>query len=426
MEIIRGRRIPTIRDQVARVLLASATLLSVLFGLATFLYETWRAVGRFEAMATVATSALTARLADQCQSRIAILDDATVASFLAERYQVPGGHFVAVRIVDDTGRVVAKASAHGFPALLDPHSPPVADLDHIPPRILVRNGELFVLIVREMAGVGETRPGRFQGVFHIEGETRDHVINAAMEAVALTSLTVLMTAGILYPIITQLHRDLVIRSDELMRSHTAILQALGSAIAKRDSDTHLHNFRVTFYSVRLAEAAARPPREIAALIKGAFLHDLGKIAISDTILLKQGRLTDEEMATMKSHVTHGMEMVAGVPWLTESRDVVGSHHERWDGTGYPAGLAGEAISMNARIFAIADVFDALTSRRPYKAPLPLDRVLGMLQSERGCHFDPRLLDIFLPMASRLFEAAHQHEVSMAETVFHLADTYLEI
>lgn len=420
----RGCQVPAVRQQVARVLMASALLLSLVFGGAALLFEAWRAVARFEGMAMEAASALTAKLADQCQSRLEVLDNATVAGFLAERHQVPGGHFVLVSISDHGGRKLASATAHGFTEL--PEHAMNTSSDHLPPykEILMRNGELFVLVVREMAGIGEPHPGRFQGMFHIEAETRDHVIGVAVEAMVLTALTVLLTTGVLYPIITRLHRDLGIRSDELMRSHVAILQALGSAIAKRDSDTHIHNFRVTFYAVRLAEAADRPSREIAALVKGAFLHDLGKIAISDTILLKPGRLTDDEMAIMKTHVTHGMEMVENVPWLTDAREVVGSHHERWNGTGYPFGLRGDRIPVNARIFAIADVFDALTSRRPYKPPLPLDLVLEMMLAERDAHFDPRLLDIFLPLASELLEQA-SHETSMTETVFQLADDYLE-
>lgn len=421
-----GHSVPNIRGKLTRVLLMSATVLSLLFGGAVFVYESWRAVQRFEAMAITAATALTARLADQCQSNPTTLDDTTLASFLAERYQVPGGHFVAVQIMDDAGMVLAKAFAPGFYAKPTHHTHPVPTTTRVPPHkeLLIQEGELFVLVVRELDDVGDRFPGRFQGVFHIETDTRDHVVNAAVEAVVLTALTVLLTTVVLYPIITRLHQNLLVQTDELRRSHVSILQVLGSAIAKRDSDTHAHNFRVTFYAVRLAEAAGRLPWDIASLIKGAFLHDLGKIAISDTILLKPGRLTEEEMTIMRTHVAHGLDMVARVPWLADAMDVVGCHHERWDGLGYPVGLTGENIPVNARIFAIADVFDALTSRRPYKAPLPLDTVLEMMKAGRQTQFDPHLLDLFIPIAPTLLSATVD-DAQMDERVFHLVSGYLE-
>ena len=423
---IHGCQIPGIHNQVARVLLASAILFSLLFGGSILLYETWRAAGRFEAMAISEVVALTAYLtALQHRSTVA-LNDTTIASFLAERHMVPGGHFVAIRVADDTGRVIANATAHNLPSLPKHAKYLDAIMENEPPykEIVWRNGEWFVLVVQKISGIGEIHADRFLGVFHIEPETWDHVISVVMEAVTLITLTVLLTTGLLYPIITRLHRDLVVRSNELLRSHAEILQALGSAIAKRDSDTYLHNFRVTFYAVRLAEAATRAPDEIASLIKGAFLHDIGKIAISDTILLKPGRLTDEEMTIMRTHVMHGVEMLRNISWLADAKAVVEGHHEQWDGTGYPMGKSGETIPITARIFAIADVFDALTSSRPYKDSLPLEQVVKMMRAGRATHFDPYLLDIFLPLTDKLLKTARK-EATIAETVFQLAGTYLK-
>jgi len=118
--------------------------------------------------------------------------------------------------------------------------------------------------------------------------------------------------------------------------------------------------------------------------------------------LKPGKLDDDEFTVMKTHVEHGMDITARATWLDDARDVVGGHHEKFDGAGYPGGLAGENIPINARIFAIADVFDALTSRRPYKEPLSFDATMEILDKGRGSHFDPDLLDSFAAIAADLY------------------------
>jgi HD-GYP domain-containing protein (c-di-GMP phosphodiesterase class II) len=137
------------------------------------------------------------------------------------------------------------------------------------------------------------------------------------------------------------------------------------------------------------------------LIKGAFLHDAGKIGIRDDILHKPGRLDADEFRIMRTHVEHGLDIVKHSSWLAQAQDVVGCHHEKYDGSGYPRGLAGDAIPLEARIFAIADVFDALTSRRPYKEPLSYAATMAILEEGRGTHFDPTLLDRFAGIAPRL-------------------------
>jgi putative nucleotidyltransferase with HDIG domain len=189
----------------------------------------------------------------------------------------------------------------------------------------------------------------------------------------------------------------------LLDANLETLQVLGSAIAKRDSDTDAHNFRVTVYSVKIAEEIGLSTENIRTLIKGAFLHDVGKIGIRDNVLLKPGPLTDDEYEVMKGHVNHGVDIVNRSEWLLDARSVVGSHHEKFDGSGYDRGLRGEEIPINARIFALADVFDALTSRRPYKEPYSFEESMQVLDAGRGTHFDPFLLDEFSKIARRLHE-----------------------
>ena len=150
-----------------------------------------------------------------------------------------------------------------------------------------------------------------------------------------------------------------------------------------------------------------PKREIADLVVGAFLHDVGKIGISDRILLKPGRLTADEFEIMKTHSLLGIEIVADNPWLAGAALTIRHHHERFDGTGYPDGLGGEAIPRAARIFAVVDVFDALTSERPYKQALPLVEALAIIERDSGRQFDPAVVEVFRVIAADLYARAAQ-------------------
>ena len=180
----------------------------------------------------------------------------------------------------------------------------------------------------------------------------------------------------------------------VLESNLDLLRALGNAVAKRDSDTDAHNYRVTCYAIALAETLHLGEATIPDLIAGALLHDVGKIGIPDSILLKPGPLTAEEFGVMKNHVRLGVEIVADNPWLEGAALTIRHHHERFDGTGYPDGLRGAAIPLAARIFAVADVSDALTSKRPYKEPMAFSEALSVIERQSGKHFDPAVVTAF--------------------------------
>jgi HD-GYP domain-containing protein (c-di-GMP phosphodiesterase class II) len=203
--------------------------------------------------------------------------------------------------------------------------------------------------------------------------------------------------------------ELVSRS--LLNANIGMLEVLGSAIAKRDSDTSGHNYRVCIYAIHLGKALGLSDDRLRSLIKGAFLHDIGKIAISDTILLKPAGLNDEEYEVIKTHVLHGSEIIRAYSWLTDAHEVVLHHHEKYNGNGYPDGLKSDQIPLNARIFAVVDVFDALTSKRPYKEAYTLEYSLRMMLSEVGSHFDPEIFDLF----SKNAQAIHETIVCFSET-----------
>lgn len=204
------------------------------------------------------------------------------------------------------------------------------------------------------------------------------------------------------------------KSQEVIRSHVAMMEALGVAIAKRDSDTGEHNYRVTLMAAKLGEALGVHHDEMQKLIVGSFLHDIGKVGTPDSILRKPGRLTEEELRIMRMHVQHGVEMVKGMGWLNYAHDIVAYHHEKWDGTGYPFRLAGGAIPQIARIFAVVDVFDALCSARPYKDPLSLNQVLDLMNREARAHFDPDIFNLFVKIAPKLYEAIEGQDIGTLE------------
>ena len=263
-------------------------------------------------------------------------------------------------------------------------------------------GKLHVHVVLPIEYQGET-VGVAQAVFAPSDEVLLAMKKRLQRSVILTTMIVLITSGLLYPVILHLVRKLVVFSRNLIDANLESLSILASAIAKRDSDTDVHNFRVTLYSVRLAEALKLSNSEIQSLIKGAFLHDVGKIGVRDEILHKPGGLEPEEFNLMKEHVRHGLDIVGGSIWLNDAKQIVGSHHEKYDGSGYPEGKSGEEIPLLARIFAIADVFDALTSRRPYKEPLSYEASVALLRQGQGQHFDPGILEVFMSISRELYE-----------------------
>jgi putative two-component system response regulator len=191
----------------------------------------------------------------------------------------------------------------------------------------------------------------------------------------------------------------LVRTDELLESRLQIVQRLGLAAEYKDNETGLHVIRMSHFARLLGLAAGMNEAEAEDLLHAAPLHDVGKIGIPDRILQKPGTLDAEERRIMQSHVEIGARIIGehqrGV--LNLAHRIALGHHEKWDGSGYPAGLAGEAIPLEARIVAIADVFDALTSARPYKQAWPVEKALDYLRDNRGRHFDPALVDRFLTL-----------------------------
>jgi ribonuclease P protein subunit RPR2 len=192
------------------------------------------------------------------------------------------------------------------------------------------------------------------------------------------------------------------RAAELQRSYVATVRALANAVEARDAYTGKHAERVAAYGVVLGEAAGLRLQDAPELEFGFLLHDVGKVAVPDAILFKPGPLSAQERLVVEQHPVIGWQIVSAIDFLGPARDVIRSHHERWDGTGYPDRLAGEDIPFAARVFAVADALDALTTDRPYRRAMPLAAARAVIELEAGTQFDPAVVAAFAALPDDAF------------------------
>jgi PAS domain S-box-containing protein len=182
---------------------------------------------------------------------------------------------------------------------------------------------------------------------------------------------------------------------ELVLAYETTLEGWTAALDLRDEETEGHTRRVTEMTLRVARAMGFDEAELVQIRRGALLHDIGKMGIPDAILLKPGKLSEEEWQIMRRHPVYALELLSPIAYLRPALDIPYCHHEKWDGTGYPRGLQGEEIPLAARLFAVVDVWDALRSDRPYRQGWPEERVLEHIRSLSGTHFDPAAVEVFL-------------------------------
>ena len=197
----------------------------------------------------------------------------------------------------------------------------------------------------------------------------------------------------------------LVRADELKQTRLQVIQRLGRAAEYKDNETGLHVMRMSHYAQVLARAYGLSEQHAEDLLHAAPMHDIGKIGIADSILLKPGKLTADEYREMQKHPLIGAEIIGDCDseLLKMAKTVALYHHEKWDGTGYPHGLAGEEIPVEARIVAICDVFDALTSARPYKQAWSIEDTLALLREQKGKHFEPLLVDLLEQNLPKILE-----------------------
>jgi HD-GYP domain-containing protein (c-di-GMP phosphodiesterase class II) len=321
---------------------------------------------------------------------------------------ISGGLFDIAEIYDSKGQRLAESmtpAGGAVESLLPKHGSPSYTAASYESLTLAGNQwvmRVFVPLRGSETDAQGAITGYFEGVRVVPAWQREQIFDSSFAVALMVCMASLLCGGVLYPVVVRLSKDNERKAREVLDSHISMMEALGRAIAKRDSDTGAHNYRVAWIAARIAERMGLAGSAMQALIAGSFLHDVGKIGIPDAILLKPGKLDDAEFVIMRTHVDQGEAIVTGMGWLDGANEVVAAHHEKWNGTGYPRGLAGNAIPLAARIFAVADVFDALCSKRPYKEPMGFDAAMAILEKDTGSHFDPEVMAVFRPMALEVF------------------------
>jgi putative nucleotidyltransferase with HDIG domain len=197
---------------------------------------------------------------------------------------------------------------------------------------------------------------------------------------------------------------------DLEQSYDYTLEALGGALDAKDAETEGHCQRVTAFTITIAKAMGVDKATLKQIARGAFLHDIGKMGIPDSILRKPGPLTVDERAVMRKHCEIGFAVLERIPFLKEAAEIVLTHQECYDGTGYPQGLKGENIPVGSRIFAVADTLDAMISDRPYRKALPITAAREEIERNAGTQFDPRVVQVFLGMPDSLWLKLHREAV----------------
>jgi len=202
-------------------------------------------------------------------------------------------------------------------------------------------------------------------------------------------------------------QQLSIALQDLEQSYDYTLEALGGALDAKDAETEGHCQRVTAFTITIARAMGVDKGLLRHIARGAFLHDIGKMGVPDSILRKPGPLTTQEREIMRRHCEIGFSMLQRIPFLKEAAEIVLSHQEFFDGTGYPRGLSGEQIPLGARIFAVADTLDAMISDRPYRKALPISAARDEIRRFAGRQFDPRVVEVFLAQPERVWRELHE-------------------
>lgn len=337
-------------------------------------------------------------------------------------------NYVVVKLFDGNYRQIAKISNPQYQNI----EQLLQDQSISMPRGLPRHYRKFSVadqvVVEALVSlpvIGNSQGGYYYAAFLLEPQVVQAIRERLRQSVTTVLLIVFITTVIMYPVIIGLHRALIRASMKILHGNFEIAAVLGKAIAKRDTNTSEHNYRVALYAIELAKVIGVKQQNMPGLILGAFLHDVGKIGIPDAILRKPEKLTTSEYEIMKSHVAIGKEIVATSEWLATASEVIENHHEKYDGTGYVRKLRGTDIPFNARLFAVVDVFDALTADRPYKKSVSVSEALMIIERSSGTHFDPDIAATFCRIATHLFAQVNPlTEPQLAKSLYREAATYL--
>jgi putative two-component system response regulator len=330
-------------------------------------------------------------------ARIVICDDQEANVVLLER-MLAGAGYVNVAATTDSSRVV-ELCARNPPdlVLLDLHMPHVDGFQVIERLTPFLEGSWLPVLVLTADTTSEAKQRA------LSAGARDFVTKPIDRTEVLLRIENLLETRLLHLELREhnalLEEKVGARTRDLDEARLEVLERLAVAAEYRDDATGQHAHRVGRTAALLYRAVGRPEEEVHLIRYAATLHDIGKLGVPDAVLLKPGKLSPAEYDAMKAHVVVGRRILAGSrsPLLQLSETIAASHHEKWDGSGYPAGLIGEQIPLAGRAVAIADVFDALTSERPYKPAWTVERAVAEIQAQSGRHFDPRLVEAFVTL-----------------------------
>jgi len=323
-------------------------------------------------------------------------DDPTICEILCLKLRGEGYDCESV-LSGEAG--LSRLRQESFDVILsDLHMPGISGLDFMQAALRERPHVAFLLVTGEQdvqTGIEAMKKGASDYV--VKPFKLDAVLRSVFQALEKKHLEVELEnyRHRLEEMVEERTRQLSKAYQEIETTYDETLQALGAALDLRDAATGGHSNRVTHYALKIAEVVGISAERLRELSRGAYLHDIGKIGIPDGILLKEGRLTKEEEAVMQTHVLLGYQFVCRIAFLAPAAAIVRAHHERYDGAGYPNHLRGEDIPLGARIFAVADTFDAMTSDRPYRRALSFETAFEEIRSQSGRQFDPPVVSAFL-------------------------------
>jgi response regulator RpfG family c-di-GMP phosphodiesterase len=328
-------------------------------------------------------------------ARLLVIDDdpavrEVLVEFLGYRYECTG--------VGSAGEALALLGAERFQLVVsDIAMPRMSGLEMIPHVRALAPDALIVMVSGSQtveSAVEAMRAGAFDYV--VKPFDLEHVDVAVRRALEHQRLLEAKRGYETYleRIIEQRTAELGEALQSLGEAYRSTLKALTAALDRRDAETSGHSERVVAFSLRLGREMGLDAGQLRSLEFGSLLHDIGKIGVPDAVLRKPSKLTDAEWTEMRQHPTHGRQILGGIKFLEGAARIVAQHHERWDGTGYPSGLKGEAIDLGARVFAVADAFDAITSDRVYRKGRPYEAAAGELECWAGRQFDPCVVAAF--------------------------------
>jgi cyclic di-GMP phosphodiesterase len=339
---------------------------------------------------------------EDTQKRILVVDDeAAVCTLLGERLENAG---FACRSAESAEQALELLESETFDVIIsDLNMPGKSGLDLL--EIAHQKYPLTAILM--VTGVDDIRVG----IQAMKEGADDYLTKPFQFEIVLTSVRRALEKKRLEKEVEDYRHNLEEMVDQRTRQYQAALkrieltydetlEALGAALDLRDNETAGHSQRVSHYCMEMAKAMGVKPERLKHIERGSYLHDIGKIGIPDAILLKPGKLTPEEKQIMESHARIGYDLVSRIAFLAPAAEIVLTHQERFDGTGYPQGLLGEEIPLGARIFAVADTLDAMTSDRPYRRALPFSKAHEEIKSEAGRQFDPTVVKTFLSIPER--------------------------